>query len=498
MPKFYVERLPLRRDFFDNVSNQRSPFAGSPVAIGGSSRHNSDVPELRILGTPLAQKPGTSVRILRLALALTILFRAPAATRAQDSPANPTFYRDIQPILEQHCQSCHRAGEIGPMPLVTYGQVGPLARAIADSVGSRRMPPWFADPSLGHFQNDPSLSPAQINAIASWAAAGAPAGNRHDAPAPRKWVSGWNIPAPDAVVEMPKPVPIPAEGDVDYTYEIVPTGFTDGKWVRMSEIRPSSRENVHHAVVYVRPPDSDWLRHAPLGIPFTAADMTDEQDRHDTHTTKADILLVYAPGSSPDKWPAGMAKFIPAGSDLVFQMHYTTRGRTTTDHTKIGLVFAKQPPAQRVLTLQLTNSDFVIPPGVDDYRVEVHGTIPNDAVLLSFFPHMHLRGKRFEYNILHPDGRTEPLLRVNYNFYWQLSYRLADLLPIAAGTTLQAVAWFDNSKNNPHNPDPTSAVYWGDQTYDEMMVGFFDVAVPANIDKNQFFIRQTPMHGHSH
>jgi mono/diheme cytochrome c family protein len=498
MPKFYVERLRLRRDFFDNVSNQRSPFAGSPVAIGGSSRHNSDVPELRILGTPLAQKPGTSVRILRLALALTILFRAPAATRAQDSPANPTFYRDIQPILEQHCQSCHRAGEIGPMPLVTYGQVGPLARAIADSVGSRRMPPWFADPSLGHFQNDPSLSPAQINAIASWAAAGAPAGNRHDAPAPRKWVSGWNIPAPDAVVEMPKPVPIPAEGDVDYTYEIVPTGFTDGKWVRMSEIRPSSRENVHHAVVYVRPPDSDWLRHAPLGIPFTAADMTDEQDRHDTHTTKADILLVYAPGSSPDKWPAGMAKFIPAGSDLVFQMHYTTRGRTTTDHTKIGLVFAKQPPAQRVLTLQLTNSDFVIPPGVDDYRVEVHGTIPNDAVLLSFFPHMHLRGKRFEYNILHSDGRTEPLLRVNYNFYWQLSYRLADPLPIAAGTTLQAVAWFDNSKNNPHNPDPTSAVYWGDQTYDEMMVGFFDVAVPANIDKNQFFIRQTPMHGHSH
>jgi hypothetical protein len=146
----------------------------------------------------------------------------------------------------------------------------------------------------------------------------------------------------------------------------------------------------------------------------------------------------------------------------------------------------------------LTNSDFVIPPGVDDYRVEVHGSLPNDAVLLSFFPHMHLRGKRFEYNIVHPDGSTETLLRVNYNFYWQLSYRLAQPRPIAAGTTLQAVAWFDNSKNNPHNPDPTAAVYWGDQTYDEMMVGFFDVAVPANIDKNQFFIRQPPMSGQHH
>ena len=137
-----------------------------------------------------------------------------------------------------------------------------------------------------------------------------------------------------------------------------------------------------------------------------------------------------------------MAKFIPAGSDLVFQMHYTTHGRATTDQTSVGIVFAKQPPAKRVLTLQLTNSDFVIPPGVDDYRVEVHGSLPNDALLLSFFPHMHLRGKRFEYNILRADGSDEPLLRVNYDFYWQLSYRLAQPLPLKAGTVLQAVAWY--------------------------------------------------------
>jgi hypothetical protein len=444
------------------------------------------------------ERTGLAVRILRMALALAMGIWAAVAVRAQTSPSGPTFYRDVQPILEKHCQSCHRSGEIGPMPLETYEQVRPLARVLADSVASRRMPPWFADPQVGHFQNDPSLSPEEISAMRAWAADGAPAGIVHGTSAPPKWTNGWNIPAPDAVVQMPKPVRIPAEGDVEYTYEIVPTGFSEGKWVSMSEIRPSSRENVHHAVVYVRPPDSNWLRHAPMGRPFTAADMTDEQDRHDTHTTKADILLVYAPGSSPDSWPAGMAKYIPAGSDLVFQMHYTTHGRATSDQTKIGLVFAKQPPAQRVLTLQLTNSDFVIPPGVDDYRVEVHGTMPNDAVLLSFFPHMHLRGKRFEYNILHADGSSECLLRVNYNFYWQLSYRLSEPRPIAAGTTLQAVAWFDNSKNNPHNPDPTAAVYWGDQTYDEMMVGFFDVAVPANVDKNQFFIRQPAMHEHSH
>ena len=245
-----------------------------------------------------------------------------------------------------------------------------------------------------------------------------------------------------------------SSGDVEYTYEIVPTHFTEDKWVQFSEVRPSSRENVHHAVVYVRPPGSAWLQHAPIGVPFTAADMTAAEDRNDTHFTTADILLVYAPGSSPDDWPAGAAKFIPAGSDLVFQMHYTTHGHATSDRTSIGLVFAKKTPAQRVLTLQLTNDRFVIPPGVPDFRVEVHGSLPNDAQLLSFFPHMHLRGRRFEYNILQPGRAPETLLRVNYDFYWQLSYRLAQPRALPAGTVLQAIAWFDNSKSNPHNPDP--------------------------------------------
>ncbi|HUO35995.1 MAG TPA: hypothetical protein VMU43_13470 [Candidatus Acidoferrum sp.] len=372
---------------------------------------------------------------------------------------------------------------------MTYDETHRMTGVIAATVESKKMPPWFADPRFGHFSNDPSLTQRQIATIFAWAKSGAPAGNPEDAPPDRHWVEGWSIPEPDAVFEMPKPVDIPARGQVEYTYEIVPTHFAEGKWVRMSEVRPSSRANVHHAVVYVRPPASHWLQHAPIGVPFTADDMTDEQDRQDTHTMKADILLVYAPGSLPDRWPAGMAKFIPAGSDLVFQMHYTTNGHAMRDQAKIGLVFAKHPPAKRVLTLQLTNSRFVIPPEDDDFRVEVHGTMPNDALLLSFLPHMHLRGKQFEYNIIRRDGSVQTLLRVNWDFFWQLSYRLAQPLPIKAGTELQAVAWYDNSKNNPHNPDPEASVRWGDQTDDEMMVGFFDVAVPANIDKQQFFVR---------
>jgi hypothetical protein len=290
---------------------------------------------------------------------------------------------------------------------------------------------------------------------------------------------------------MPLPVKLPASGDVEYTYEVVPTHFTEGRWIQISEIRPSSRDHVHHAVVYVRPPNANWLRDAPVGKPFTASDMTDPKERADALATTSDMLLVYAPGSSPDRWPEGMAKYVPARSDLVFQMHYTTNSHAATDQTSIGVIFAKQRPAQRVLTLQLTNHSFVIPPRTDDYTVYAHGTLPNDATLLRFFPHMHLRGKRFEYDIVHSDKSIERLLRVNYDFHWQLSYRLAEPIPLRAGTILQAVATYNNSDSNMHNPDPDRYVKWGGQTYEEMMVGFFDVAVPATVDKEQFFERKS-------
>lgn len=426
-----------------------------------------------------------------LGLCATIRTQQGAAhTRPRSS--QPTFYHDVLPILQQHCQTCHRTQGISPTPLETFGQVSRHASEMVRLTAARTMPPWFADPSVGHFANDPSLSEKEISTIRSWLQAGKLKGRPIDAAPARSWLGGWNIPQLDAIIKMPVPVIIPPSGDVEYTYEIVPTGFTEDKWVQASQILPSSPQFVHHAVVYIRPPDSKWLRDAPTGVPFTASSLHDEKLSHEAHWTDSDMLLVYAPGSSPDNFPDSMAKFVPAGSDLIFQMHYTTNGKAGSEATSAGIIFAKHPPAQRVITLQLTNDSFLIPPGADDFPVEVHGTLPNDATLLSFFPHMHLRGKRFEYNIVHADKSKETLLRVNYNFYWQLSYKLAQPLALKAGTELQATAWFDNSPNNPHNPDPNKAVRWGDQTYDEMMVGFFDVAVPSNVDKQQFFIRHPP------
>jgi hypothetical protein len=414
-----------------------------------------------------------------------------AAKRPQST--SPTFYRDVLPILQQRCQSCHRSGEIAPMPFVTYEQTRPFAQAIRQAVTARKMPPWFADACCGHFANDPSLTTQQIATISAWAAVGAPAGKPSDAPPPPHWAEGWNIPNPELVLRMPTPVPIPEHGAIEYTYEIVPTGFTQDRWVQMSEVHPSAREHVHHAVVYIRPPHSAWLQGAPVGVPFTASTLTNPEDRRGAHFTTADLLLVYAPGSSPDRWPDGLAKFIPAGSDLVFQMHYTTNERAANDQTSIGLVFAQHPPRQRVLSLQLNRHGLMIPPHADNFEVEVQGTLPNDCTLLSFFPHMHLRGKRFEYNLISAEGTAETLLKVNWDFYWQLSYRLAEPRFLKAGSKLQAIAWYDNSANNPHNPDPNATVVWGEQTWNEMMVGFFDVAVPAGMSKEEFFRRRAPV-----
>lgn len=448
----------------------------------------------------ISSRTGRFLVVPALVLILLGAFSGRIATgiAKQDPPApTPTFYRDVLPILQERCQVCHRAEGIAPTAFESYAQTRPYASAIAATTKNRSMPPWFADPKVGQFSNDPSLTQEEIAKLVAWAEAGAPAGNAEEAPPPRHWAQGWSIAQPECVIKMAKAVALPASGDVDYTYEIVPTGFKEDRWVRAVEILPALRGNVHHAVVYVRPPDSNWLKHAPVGEPFTAESLTDPEDRRGAHWTDSDVLLVYAPGSSPDNWPEGMAKFIPAGSDLVFQMHYTTNGRAAKDRTSVGMIFAKGAPAKRVLTLQLTNDHFVIPPGVPDYRVEARGTLPNDATLLSFFPHMHLRGKAFEYNVIRRgkgaggDEQTEvePLLRVRYHFHWQMSYRLAEPIFLKAGTELQAVAWYDNSRANPHNPDPDAAVRWGEQTYDEMMIGFFDVAVAANLDKRSYFIR---------
>jgi len=369
------------------------------------------------------------------------------------------------------------------MPFLMYKETRPWAKAIREQVLSRKMPPWFADPCCGRFANDRSLSQTEIATLLEWVNAGAKEGDPKDAPPARQWPHGWNIGPPDQVFEMPKPFPIPASGAVDYQYLILPTHFPEDRWVQKVEVRPSNRATVHHAVVYIREPGSKWLEGEPRERPFSVP--------ISKGFTTSDILMVYTPGNSSDAWQPGIAKRIPAGSDLVLQMHYTANGKATEDRTRIGLVFAKERPKQAVLSLQMSNDRFVIPPGDSNYRVQVSGTLPNDALLISLFPHMHLRGKGFEFLLPGPNGQVETLLKVNnYDFQWQLNYRLATPRLLKAGTRLQWVGYFDNSPNNPRNPDPTAEVRYGEQSWEEMMIGFFDVVVDAGIDKVKFFERK--------
>lgn len=326
--------------------------------------------------------------------------------------------------------------------------------------------------------------------MVAWVKAGAPAGDPKDAPPPRHWVEGWNIGEPDQVFEMPKPFALPAKGAIEYQYLILPTHFSEDRWVQKVEVRPSNHATVHHAVVYIREPRSKWLAGEPIGTMFSVP--------LSKGFTTSDLLMVYAPGNSHDEWPPGVAKRIKAGSDLVLQMHYTANGAATEDRTRIGIIFAKQPPKKAVLSLQMSNDTFVIPPGDPNYRVQVSGTMPNDALLISMFPHMHLRGKGFEYLITAPGGHVETLLQVNhYDTQWQINYRLSKPRLLKAGTHLTWVGYFDNSANNPANPDPTAEVRYGEQIWDEMMIGFFDVVVDANIDKQKFFERK-PIPARSH
>jgi hypothetical protein len=417
-----------------------------------------------------------------------------AAASALSAAPAPTFHKDVLPILQERCQECHREGEIGPMPLMSYQQARPWAKAIREVVRTKKMPPWFADPAHGKFSNDRSMSPSEVATLAAWADAGAPEGDAKQAPAPRSWPTGWGIAKPDLVVSMPSAFDVPAQGKVDYQYIVLPTGLTEDKWVQIAEARPSARSVVHHVVVYIREPGSKWLRgEAQPGIPYVPPRTTpDGKPRSDIGGGGSDILTIYTPGNIPDTFRPGQAKLIKAGSDLVFQMHYTANNKAASDKTSVGVIFAKEPPKERVLTLALANDRLVIPPGAPNHRVPASATLASEVTLLSFFPHMHVRGKAFEYKVTPPDGPAEVLLAVpQYNFNWQLTYRLEKPLQLKAGSKIEVAGWFDNSPNNPFNPDPKSEVRWGEQSWEEMMIGFFDVAVPVDADRRNLFERRS-------
>jgi len=393
-----------------------------------------------------------------------------AMCAGQMQAASPvTFYRDALPILQRRCQECHRPGEAGPMPLVTYNQTRPWAKAVRAAVVKRRMPPWFADPCCGKFANDRTLSKDEVDTLAQWVEDGAVAGDVNDAPRLRSWPEKGNIESPDALLEMPRPFAVPAKGELEYQRFTLATGFNGDRWVQAVEVRPGARRAIHHVVVYIREPGETWTK----------------------GPTTSDMLAVYAPGSLPVEWTRGMAKLIPKGSDLVMEIHYTPYGRAVEDRSSVAMRFAKTPPSKRVLSLQMHKLALAIPPGESDYRVNVWGTLPNDALLLSLFPHMHLRGKAFEYTVSREGAPPETLLRISrYNFHWQLSYRLAQPILLKKGSRISATAWYDNSANNPLNPDPKIEVHWGEQSREEMMVGFFDVAVDPAFDRKSFFVRE--------
>jgi len=422
---------------------------------------------------------------------------APALTLAATIPSQSTFYKDVLPVLQNRCQQCHRAGEAAPMSLITYKETRPWAKAIREAVITRKMPPWPADPHYGKFSNDRSLSRAEIDTLVAWTDGGAPEGDPADAPKPAHFVSGWGIHKPDIVFEMPNEFSVPAAGTIDYQYIVIPSGFTEDKWVQEVEARPGNRQVVHHMIAYIRPPGSHWLKDARPGIPFVPVKEENRDKRKhrrdEDNGGPPELLVGFAPGMPPGILPPGQAKLVQAGSDFVFQMHYTANGKPGTDRSRIGLVFAKEPPRERIYTAGASNEKFEIPAGDPNYEVESDITFQEPAKLVDMMPHMHLRGKDFVYTAYYPTGESEILLRVpKYDFSWQLFYYLREQKPLPAGTRLHCVAHFDNSPNNPANPDPTRAVRWGDQSWEEMMIGFFDVAIPTNKEPMDLFREKKP------
>jgi mono/diheme cytochrome c family protein len=377
--------------------------------------------------------------------------------RAADTPV--TFTKDVAPILYKSCVECHRPTMFAPMSLLTYDDARPYARSIKQRVVGRVMPPWGADPAHGTFKNDPRLSQAEIDTIAAWVDGGAVKGDDADMPKAPQFAEGWTIGKPDAVFTMEEEFDIPATGVIPYQYLRVPTHLTEDKWIQAIEIRPSANAQVHHVLAYTQPAGQPINQGGALG-PTNIGGVTPNKPG-----------ITFAPG---------VARLLRGNSDLIMQMHYTTNGKPAKDRTRIGVIYAKQPPTKLQAGGMVLQPRFVIP--AYDGNAEVKGTtkLQRETVMTSLTPHMHVRGKDMT-NIAHyPDGTSETLLSVpKYDFNWQLTYELAKPKVLPAGTEIEVIAHFDNSAANKFNPDPSKDVKWGDQTFEEMMIGFWSTVVPV-------------------
>jgi hypothetical protein len=385
----------------------------------------------------------------KVLLSGTALWLASGAFAAKTTP---TFTRDVVPILYKNCVTCHRPGEVAPMALLTYEDARPWAKSIRDKVTDRTMPPWLADPQFGHFENDRRLPQRDIDTIAAWVAAGAPKGEDRDAPPVPKFVEGWSIGKPDVVLSMAEEFTVPAEGVVPYKYFTVPTNFTEDKWISAVEFRAGKRAVVHHIIGFIQDAGASGSSEGAM----------------------SNFLGGTAPGDPPNEYADGLAKLVRAGSKIVFQMHYTPNGEVTRDRSSVGLIFAKAPVQKIAMTGAALNARFAIPPGNPAYEVRSSWTAPEDVHLVGLMPHMHVRGKDFTYTVVYPDGRSEIILKVpRYDFNWQLGYKFERQLALPKGSKIDCVAHFDNSAANRFNPDATKEVRWGDQTWEEMMIGWF-------------------------
>ena len=407
---------------------------------------------------------------------------------ASTATADVTFNKDVLPILQQKCQVCHRPGEIGPMPLTTYQATRPWARAIKTAVMTKKMPPWFADPQYGHFANEKRLTDAEISTIVSWVDAGAPEGEEKGKPAPVTFRDGWNI-RPDLVFQMPKPMKIPAKGTVEYTYITVSAPFKEDTWISAGEIRPSDRSHVHHVIAMVRPKGSKWMAQAQLGAEPFAPGPTRQADMlravgGDMSVLTSEFFVGYVPGMEAQRFDVDRsARLIPAGADIVLEVHYTTNGKESEDQTKVGLEVAAGPPERLFLSLAAAQPGLQIAPG--DPNAEAKATVkfgqPVDLVYMQ--PHMHLRGKDMRIDARYPDGKEQTLLNVpRYDFNWQIVYYQKQPLRLPKGTELHLTAHWDNSAGNKWNPDPTATVRWGDQSWQEMLSAPMAVIVDRTID----------------
>src|SRR5262245_55199485 len=435
-----------------------------------------------------------------VAVALFALTASLRVTAAQD--ARPvTFHKDVLPILQKNCQGCHRPGQIAPMSFLTYNDARPWAKAMKAAVITKEMPPWFADPQVGHFANDRALKPDEIEIISKWADGGAQEGNAKDAPAPTQWPrEGWEI-EPDIIVNGPEfTVPASTKNNVvEWAYITVPSGIDKDTWITSMEIRPSEPAVTHHLCVFFKPHTEDVVYNKPVWADrprdengsalASAAGANGRGIPLGTTAGSNGIEGCYVPGQlTQDYRIHRAAKLFKAGTDIVFQVHYTPNGKQVTDRPRIGFTVAKEPPQRLYVSLGMSApsdpKSFAIPPNEGNWESPpAEATFTEDAELVWMFPHMHVRGKDMTYRLIYPDGKTDTVLSVpHYDFNWQLGYDLAKPIPVPKGTRLVVTAHYDNSANNKFNPDPNSTVYYGDMTWEEMMFPFFSVIVDKNVD----------------